>query len=177
MRDIDYGKRIAEEMVLEQILEPFAEITRRELSDNWDGDFQRVEGSPDFVVGLDSKALGIELAEIRGAEDARNYYEAASQIGWKKHTSYERRGLFANPIALLLYSFNPPLFDMKHEMMTLVALDEFGETGFTEVWSVDLSDVYYTVGHPFRRPDMFCFKPRGNFGFHRIGNHGRKPYG
>ena len=55
MRDIDYGKRLAEEMVLEQIIEPLVVITGRELSEDWAGHFEQVEGSPDFVVGVDGR--------------------------------------------------------------------------------------------------------------------------
>ena len=53
---------------------------------------------------------------------------------------------------------------MQRELATLVTPDEFGKTGFVEVWSVDLSESYYSVGHPGRRPDMFFFKPGGATG-------------
>jgi len=177
MRNIDVGKRMAEEMVLEQVLEPFQLITCREISGDWEGDFAQADGSPDFVCGFDGTALGIELAEIRYPADAWAYYETASRIAWKKHESYVRRGLFANPIALVLHSTGLPLFDIQRELANLRDPQEFEFLGFKEVWAIDFSDAYYSAGHPFRRADMFCFKPRATFGFHRIGDHGRKPYG
>ncbi len=177
MRDTDAGKRMVEEMVLEQFLDSFPLITGRTLTDDWDGDFPRVEGSPDFVLGLDGMACGFELAEVRDADDAWGYYEEAGRLAWKKHESYARRGLFANPIALVLYSSHPPLFDLRHELTSLVDGWEFEPLGFVEVWAVDFSDAYFSPGHPFRLADMFCFKPLASFGFHRIGDHDRKPYG
>lgn len=177
MRDTDIGKRMVEEMVFEQLLDSYPLITGRTLTDDWDGDFPHVEGSPDFIVGVDGKALGIELAELRGVDDAWGYYEMASSLAWKKHESYVRRGLFGNPIALVLHSHRLPLYDIQDELTDLVDPDEFERTGFTEVWTIDFSDAYYSPGHPFRRADMFCLKPRATFGFRRIGEYGRKPFG
>jgi len=176
MRDIDTGKRMVEEMVLDQILDSFPRITGRKLTPDWSGDFPRHEGSPDFVVGVDGRALGIELARIAG-DTAWTWYEEASRIAWKKHDSYQRRDLFRNPIALIFHSDGTPLYDMEHELESLVDAQEFQSLGFAEVWAVDLSDAYYTPGHPLRRADLFCLKPLESFGFHRIGDHGRKPYG
>jgi len=104
MRDIDLGKRMCEEIILEQVLGSYPLITGREACDEWDADFPQVDGSPDFIRGFDGRALGIELAEIRGCHDTWAYYETASHLAWKKHESYARRGLFANPIVLVLYS-------------------------------------------------------------------------
>lgn len=168
---------MVEDMVLEQLLDTFPLVTGRTLTDDWDEDFPRVEGSPDFIVGVDGRALGIELAEVRGADDAWSYYEEASRIAWKKHESYARRGLFKNPIALVLHSDNPPIFDFRQELEALIDVREFKPLGFAEIWALDLSDAYYTPGHPLRQADMFCLKPWTSFGFHRIGDHGRKPYG
>lgn len=177
MRDTDIGKRMVEEMVLEQLLDSFPRITGRTLSEEWDGDFRRVEGSPDFVVGVDGRALGIELAEVRDADDASSYYEEVSRLAWKKHESYARRGLFTNPIALALHSKSPPLFDFRRELTSLIDANEFEFLGFIEVWAVDFSDAYFAPGHPFRAVDMFCLKPQATFGFHRLGDRDRKPYG
>ena len=102
IRDTDMGKRMVEEMVLEQVTDGLADVTGRTLTDSWEGGFEQVEGSPDFIIGLDGRAFGLELAEIRGVDDAWDYYERASQLAWKKHESYQRRGLFTNPIALAL---------------------------------------------------------------------------
>ena len=129
------------------------------------------------ALGLDGKALGIELAETRGAGDAWDYYAEASRLALQKHESYARRNLFANPIALVLHSKTPPLFDLQDELLGLIDPDEFESTGFIEVWAVDFSDAYFSAGHPFRLADMICFKPRATFGFHRIGDHDWKPFG
>lgn len=177
MRDVDVGKRMAEEAVLEQVLESWPAMTERLVTEEWRDDFVQIEGSPDFIIGLDHKAVGVELAEIRFPEDAWDYYATASHIAWKKHESYMRRGMFANPIALILYCHTLPLFDFRHELAQLGCAEEFSPLGFSEVWVIDFSDEYYSAGHPFRRADMFCFKPQVGFGFHRIGDEGRKPYG
>jgi hypothetical protein len=177
VRDIDTGKRMVEEMVLEQLLDSFPLITGWTLTDDWAKDFPRVEGSPDFVVGIEGIGWGIELAEVRGADNAWSYYDEASRIAWKKHESYARRGLFANPIALVFHSDHPPLFDVRHALTRLAAEREFDPLGFVEVWAVDFSDAYFSPGHAFRLADVFCFKPSATSGFHRIGDHGRKPYG
>lgn len=171
------GKRMIEDMVLDELRESFPRITRREITDDWSDDFERVEGSPDFVVGVDGKAMGIELAEIRNAGDAAGYYAEASRLTWQKHESYERRGLFANPIILLLHSKQPALFDIQGELEALCDAAEFDGTGFAEVWAIDFSDEYFSAGHPLRFADMFCFKPDAAFGFRRVGDHGRKPFG
>lgn len=55
----------------------------------------------------------MELAEVRGAEDGWTYFEEAKRIATKKHVSYDGRGLFRNPIILVLHSRHPSLFDMK----------------------------------------------------------------
>ncbi|MDQ2081033.1 hypothetical protein RA307_12645 [Xanthobacteraceae bacterium Astr-EGSB] len=176
MNDKERGKHMVEEMVLEQLMESFPVITGRAITEEAHGEFAQVEGSPDFVFGLDGHALGIELAEIRHAEDAEAYLAEVSQLAWQKHESYERRGLFRNPIALILHSIAIPLFDIQRELAA-ASSDEFDEVGFVEVWCVDFSDAYYSAQDLRRPADMFCFKPRQWFGFHRIGWWDRKPFG
>jgi hypothetical protein len=162
-------------MVLEQLLELFPAITGRLVTDDAEGDFPSGP-SPNFVIGLDGRAFGIELTEVRGVDDGWEYLEEASRLAWQKHDSYERRGLFRYPIALVLHSNAVPLFDIERHLRAGGA-DEFAGIGFAEVWSVDFSDAYYSAGHPLRPADMFCFKPETWFGFHRIGWWDRKPYG
>ena len=119
-----------------------------------------------------------ELAEIRDVVDAWGYYEEASRLAWKKHESYSRRGLFKIPMALILHSDNLALYyEIESELRAFEADSEFAGVGFSEVWAIDLSENYYTPGHPLRRADMFCFKPAKLFGFRRVGGCGRKPYG
>jgi hypothetical protein len=176
MSDRARGKKMIEEMVLEQLLDSFAIITERDFTGDGADGAQQVEGSPDFIVGLNRQPFGIELAEIRGKTDAWDYVAEASRLAWQKHESYARRGLFKFPIALVLHSAQPPLFDIRRELASL-GQEEFEGTGFAEVWAVDFSDAYYSTGHPFRLADMFCLKPVTWFGFHRIGPGDRKPYG
>ena len=128
-------------------------------------------------MGLDDRALGIELAEIRDVGDAWGYYEEASRLAWQKHESYSRRKLFKIPMALILHSNNLALCEIELDLRAFDSYSEFERVGFTEVWAVDLSEIYYTPGHPFRRADMFCFKPAKLFGFRRVGEWGRKPFG
>jgi hypothetical protein len=73
--------------------------------------------------------------------------------------------MFRYPIALLFHSNTVPLFDIKDMLRDFAEDYNFKELGFTEMWSVDLSETYYTPGHPLRLPDMFCLKPRKWFGF------------
>lgn len=166
-----------EGMMLEEILDAFPRITGRSVADDGTEALPQVEGSPDFVVSLDGVPTGIEISEVRGTSDAWSYYEEASRISWKKHESYERRGLFRNPIILILYSSSPPLFEIERELAFFAAHGDFDAYGFQEMWTTDFSDEYYSAQDPRRPADMFCFKPRRWFGFHRIGGDDRKPWG
>lgn len=177
MSDRDRGKEMVEEMILEQVLEPISIVTDRVLTKEGLAGFPRVEGSPDFVVGFDGRALGIEVTEVRDVVESVEYYEEALRLALKKSESYRRRHLFANPIALVMYSKDPPLFEIQTELAAMGAEMDFEGTGFAEVWAVDFSDAYYRVGHPLRYPDLFCFKPMSDFGFHRVGGYDRKPFG
>jgi hypothetical protein len=87
MSDHDFGKREIERMVFDQILDAFPYITARTVTDDGEEGFAQVEGSPDFVIGLDGEATGIEISEVRSASDAWSYLEQASRIAWKKHES------------------------------------------------------------------------------------------
>jgi hypothetical protein len=80
----------------------FPEIIGWNVTDDWDGEAGRVEGSPDHIIGRDGKAFGVELTEIRGVEDAEGYVDEAYRIAAKKSKSYSRRGLFSFPIALVM---------------------------------------------------------------------------
>jgi hypothetical protein len=100
-----------------------------------------------------------------------------SRLAHQKSESYTRRGLFKFPIVLILYSDEPSLSEMADFLEEITVQEEFEVLGFHEIWAIDLGEEFYTIGHPFRRPDMFCFKPRSKFGFDRIGEYGRKSYG
>jgi hypothetical protein len=167
---------MVEEVALDNVIDAFTAITGRTVTDQGSDAFSKVEGSPDFIFGFDGQALGVEIAEVRDANDPEEYFDKVCAIAWKKHDSYARRGLFQNPIALLLYSTEPPLFDIRNNLTCLTEQDTFDELGFVEFWAADLSDAYFTPGDPRRLPDMFCMKPAKWFGFHRIGSD-RKPFG
>jgi hypothetical protein len=67
---------------------------------------------------------------------------------------------------------------LQRELVHLESFVDFVDLDFIEVWGIDFSDDYYTPGHPYRMPDLFCFKPRSRFGFHRIEAFwDRKPFG
>jgi hypothetical protein len=168
---------MAEEVILEQVLEAFPIVSGHSITADWDGEAMQIEGSPDFIVGVDGKPFGIEIAQIRKAKDEWDYVAEAWRISFKKSQSYSRRGLFGFPIALLLYSDRPPLCEMAKLIEEITVQEEFEELGFDEIWAFDLSDEFYTFGHPLRKPDAFCFKPARMFGYERIGEYGRKPYG
>ena len=96
-----------------------------------------------------------------------------SHIYHLRFDSLQTRTLFVNhmgsrDVAVVIH------FQPLH--LSAVWQDDFEELGFEEIWAVDFSDAFYSSGHPFRRADMFCFKPKEWFGFHRIGDD-RKPYG
>ena len=174
--DSEMGKRQIENMVLDQVLDSFPVITGRAVTEDWDGDASQVEGSPDFIIGLDGHPFGIELTEIRGIDDARDFVDEAYRLGSQKSDSYARRGIFRFPIALIIHSNEPPLFDIRNALEAATFQEDFEALGFNEIWAIDFSEACYSPGHPRRPADMFCFKPREWFGFHRIGGD-RKPYG
>ncbi len=175
--DSEKGKREIEQMVLDQFLDSFPIITGRTLTDEWSDHAEQVEGSPDYIIGLDGRAFGIELTEIRDAGDVWDYIAEAYRLASQKSESYTRRGVFSFPIALVTYSTTPALFDMRKALEREIVQADFDALGFSEVWAVDFSDAFYSAGHPLRRADMFCFKPIEWFGFRRIDDGDRKPYG
>jgi hypothetical protein len=79
--------------------------------------------------------------------------------------------------SLVLHSNNLPLCEIESDLRAFDSLIEFEGVGFAEVRAIDLSEAYYSPGHPFRCADMFCFKPTRLFGFRRVGDWGRKPFG
>jgi hypothetical protein len=174
--DSEMGKRQIESMVLEEVLDSLPIITCRVVTEDWAGDARQVEGSPDFIIGLDGHPFGIELTEIRGINDPRDYVDVAYRLGSQKSESYARRGIFRFPIALIMHSNEPPLFDIRNAIAAATFQEDFEALDFNEIWAIDFSDAYYSPRDPRRSADMFCFKPREWFGFHRIGGD-RKPYG
>ena len=93
--DSEIGKRQIEEIVLDQLLDTLPILTGRAVTNEWEGDAQRVDGSPDHIIGLDGQPFGVELTEIRGAEDAQGYVDEAYRLASKKSESYARPAFFA----------------------------------------------------------------------------------
>jgi hypothetical protein len=175
--DRELGKREVETDALEQVLDAFSEIIGWNVTDDWVGEAEKVEGSPDHIIGRDGKAFGVELTEIYDVEDAEGYVDEAYRLAAKKSERYSRRGLFSFPIALVMYSYDPPLFDIREQLAARVFQGDFEALGFTEIWAADFSDAYYSARDPRRPADLFCFKPAAQFGFHRGGASDRKPFG
>jgi hypothetical protein len=175
--DAELGKRQVECDILAQVLDAFSTVLGCNITDDWEGDAEQVEGSPDAIIGLDGKPFGVELTEIRDVEDADGYVDEAYRIAEKKSASYSRRGLFKFPIALAIYSYSPPLFDIKTRLAETAYQPDFEALGFAGIWALDLSDAYYSARDPRRPADVFCFKPATCFGFLRFGNQDRKPFG
>jgi hypothetical protein len=101
----------------------------------------------------------------------------AYRLAARKSESYTARGIFRFPIALIMHSEQPALFDIEDHLKDAIVPSDFGSLGFTEIWAIDFSNEYYSPRDPRRLADMFCFKPATWFGFHRIGWWDRKPYG
>jgi hypothetical protein len=76
-----------------------------------------------------------------------------------------------------MYSYSPPLFDIKTRLAEKAYQPDFEALGFAGIWALDLSDAYYSARDPRRPADVFCFKPAARFGFLRFGNQDRKPFG
>jgi hypothetical protein len=86
--DSEIGKRQIEDMVLDQLLDFLLILTGRAVTEEWEGVAEKVEGSPDHIIGLDGKPFGVELTEIRDAEDAQGYVDEAYRLASKKSESY-----------------------------------------------------------------------------------------
>ena len=84
MSDKEIGKRMVEEIALENIIDAFTSITGRTITDEGSDGFSKVEGSPDLFFGFDGRALGIEIAEVRDVNDPEGYLGKACDIAWKK---------------------------------------------------------------------------------------------
>lgn len=175
--DAEMGKREIERVVLDDVVETLSEVAGWNVTDDWNGEAEQLEGSPDAIVGRDGKPFGIELTEIRGAADAESYINEAYRIAERKSESYSRRGLFKFPIALAMYSYSPPFFEMRQSLSVVVYQPDFEMLGFAEIWAIDFCEAYYSARDLRRQADIFGFKPAAQFGFLRSGMADRKPFG
>src|SRR5258708_40175073 len=96
MRDVDYGKKIAEEMTMESFLDAFPRVTGRSIEITDQGE------TPDFVALVDGRQTGIELTEIR-AGSPEDYVDEVGRLSLKKETTFEKMGGFTRPTILLCY--------------------------------------------------------------------------
>jgi hypothetical protein len=60
-RDVDYGKKLVEQMIMESFVSSFPRVTGRLVEVIGQGE------SPDFVALVEGVETGIELTEIRAA--------------------------------------------------------------------------------------------------------------
>ena len=172
MGSTDWIKKEIESELLDAFVESHTLITGRTLTEIESSE------SPDFLAAMEGRPVGLEVTELRLAndEDAYGYVEEAWRIADKKNTSYKRHGRFSIPIILVMFAQRPPLYELQDGIADM-ALEDFDGLGFTEIWFVDLSDEYYSVQDPRRPADLFGVSPPAYRGFHRYGNCGRKPYG
>lgn len=180
MNDQEHGKKLHEEMIFEHFEIGCIAITGRKV-----GGADKSE-SPDFLTEIDGIELGVEVAEVPYSRhydhlvdgfDACDYWAHVWRIADQKNQSYLRRNIFKIPILLILYSANPALFDVKEYLEDAVDYEDYDGLDFTEVWIMDMSDEYCSLGDPRRPPDMFGLKPPDWRGFHRYGWWDRKPFG
>jgi hypothetical protein len=93
----------------------------------------QVEGSPDFIIGLDGQPFGVELTEIREVGDAWDYVAEAYRLASRKSESYSRRQMFHFPIALIMHSEQPPLFDIEEFLKDAIWQEDLKNLGFAEI--------------------------------------------
>jgi hypothetical protein len=138
--DKELGKREVETDIFGQVVDAFSSVAGWNITDDWDGEAEQIEGSPDAIVGRDGRPFGVELTEIRDTEDAESYIAEAYRLAERKSASYSRRGLFKFPIALAMYSYSPPLFAIKKNLAASIYQPDFEALGFSEIWAFDFSD-------------------------------------
>ena len=129
--DSEIGKRQIEEIVLDQLLDTLPILTGRAVTNEWEGDAQRVDGSPDHIIGLDGQPFGVELTEIRGAEDAQGYVDEAYRLASKKSEKLDRAtGCFSlsdHPRNVLRRA---PLFEIRRSLEATAFQPDFEALGF-----------------------------------------------
>lgn len=168
----DWIKKEIESELLDAFVDSYRLITGRNIDEIESSE------SPDFLAMIDGRRGGVEVAELRVDSEIEpySYVEEAWRIAEKKHISYTKHGRFAIPIVLVLFATQPPLYEIR-EGLADMALEDFDELGFSEVWFADLSDEYFSHRDPRRPADLFGVSPEEWRGFHRYGDWGRKPFG
>ena len=191
MSDKEYGKKEYERMVFEHFEAGYAAITDRDVSGAESSE------SPDFITELEGIETGVEVAEVPYARNSNprghslgpfdpidpfpfdpfDYWAEVWRIADQKNQTYVSQNKFTIPIILVLYSGSPPLFDVSRILESTVCYEDFDGVEFSEVWVMDVSDEYCSIGDPRRPPDMWGLKPKQWRGFHRYGWWDRKPFG
>ena len=174
MRVADFGNQTADDARLKRFLDACSIVGDPAPAAEIDG--RSADGVPDFILGFGGSPIGVELAEIRGAVDGKSYYRKARRIALGKHDGCLERGLFQNPVILILRSSAPSLFEIRRDLIRLASNADFLCLGFEEIWAMDFSNEGHAAQEPSRKPDMFCFKPVEMFGFHRIGWSEGRPF-
>ncbi len=174
MRVAESGNQTAEDACLKRFLDACSIVGDPAPAAEIDG--RSAYGMPDFVLGFGGSPIGVELAEIRGAVDGKSYYRKARRIALAKHDACLERGLFQNPVILILRSGAPSLFEIRRDLIRLASNADFLGIGFEEIWAMDISDEDRATREPLQKPDMFCFKPVEMFGFHRVGWSKGRPF-
>src|SRR5689334_9440542 len=124
-RDIDYGKRLAEQMIMESFVSSFPRVTGRRVKVLGQGE------TPDFVALIDQTETGVELTEIR-ADCFESYLDEVVRLTLKKEMTFERSGAFRRPTILLCHGAQPPIYDMRRLLDGSLTWSDLTETRFSE---------------------------------------------
>jgi hypothetical protein len=168
-RDVDYGKTLVEQMIMESFVGSFPRVTGRPVEVLSQGE------SPDFVALVENIETGIELTEIR-ADSPESYLDEVVRLSSKKEIIFERNGVFRRPTILLCHSDQPPIYDMRRFLDGVPTWCDLTETQFSEIWLMDLSDEYYSIRDPRKPADFYCLSPAEMGGFYEC-ERTRKPFG
>jgi hypothetical protein len=170
MRDVDYGKKLAEQMIMEAFVDSFPRVTGRHI------EIVGQSETPDFVALVEGAERGIELTEIR-ADTPERYLEEVVRLALKKEDIFQRNDVFRRPTILLCHGSQPPIYDMRR-LFDGGYLDwsDLSGTQFSEIWLMDLSDEYYSIADPRKPADFYCLAPAKMAGFYES-ERTRKPFG
>jgi hypothetical protein len=162
----ELGKAEIERTALAPFLESYPHFTDNKI------DYIGKSESPDFWVARNGKLTGIEVTEVR-KQDEGHYLETFAEIAMKKETTFERNGVFRDPIILVGYSYSPPLWDLRRYLEGSPGWIDFTDFKFSEIWLVDHSDEY--SGRHYA--DLHCLSPISLRGFYGDESQTRKPFG
>lgn len=168
-RDWDIGKRMFEDAMLEAFMDSFPRSTGREIAIVSGGE------TPDYIALIDGREMGVELTEIR-ANTPDDYVDEVVRLTLKKDATFARAGAFARPVILVCHSHQPPIYDMRRFLDGSPSWADLTDSGFSEIWLMDLSDEYYSPRDPRKPADLYCLAPAVHRGLHQV-ERTRKPFG